>query len=108
MPVDNKRTILKTALLAPGGALLSWGSQQLIAGEPYVGGVGLVVGTLFIAGFVLLNEYDVPYQGEIEVILRNELSGYSSEEIANIAQQISSNAGETVQDAVDERTGNSE
>lgn len=108
MAVDSKRAVFKTALLAPGGTLIAWSIQQLISGEPFVGGVAFVVGLAFIAGFVVLQERDVPYEDEIAEILRNELSDYSSEEIATMAKQISENAGESVEDVIDERTDESE
>lgn len=87
---------------------MAWSVQQLIAGEPYVGGVGFVVGLAFIAAFVVFQERDVPYEDEIAVILRDELSGYSPDEIANMARQISTSTGQSIEDEVDERTGDSE
>ena len=98
MPVNGKRAVFKTALLAPGGALIGWAVQQVVTGDLFVGGAGLLVGVLMIGGFVLLEEYDIPYEEEIANVLEKELQGYSQEEVTEIARNVSQRLGEEVED----------
>lgn len=93
MPVNEQRAVLKTALLAPGGMLLTWGVQLLIDGDPLTGVLGLLTGTLFIAGFVALEEYDIPYESEIVTLLESQ----DSDQVAETAQD----AAESVSEEID-------
>lgn len=90
MPVDNRRAILKTALLAPGGTLMSWGAQMLVDGDPATGGVGMVLGLAFFAGFVLIEEYDIPYESEILELLASQ----DTEAVVEAGKEASEQAGD--------------
>lgn len=85
MAVNKQRAALKTALLAPGTSLVTWGMQLLIDGQLYTGGAGVLVGVAFFAGFVLLEEYDIPYEDEIAEMIAsqdNEAVTEAGEEVA--------------------------
>ena len=104
MPVNGKRAVFKTALLAPGGALIGWAVQQIVTGDLFVGGAGLLVGILMIGGFVLLEEYDIPYEQEIANVLEQELQGYSQEEVTEIARNVSQRLGEEAEGEFEDRS----
>lgn len=90
MPVNRQRAVLKTALLAPGGTLLTWGVQMLINGDPLTGGIGVLIGTLFIGGFVVVEEYDIPYEDEIVALIGSQ----DPDVIADAGKQAAENISE--------------
>lgn len=84
MPVNSSRVVLKTALLAPGGVLIAAGLQTALAGDALFGGVVTVAGIALIGGFVLLEEYDLPYETEIVSLIESQVDeGDDPEEIAD-------------------------
>lgn len=90
MPARKSRTALKTALLAPAGSLIAWGVQQ--AGDPVAGGVAIVVGVVFMAGFVVIQEYDIPYESEIVDIIRANSDRLDEASVKEIAKEASDEA----------------
>lgn len=94
MPARKSRMALKTALLAPAGSLIAWGVQQAIAGDPVAGGVAAVVGVAFMAGFVVIQEYDIPYESEIVEIIRANGDKLNEDTIQNISKEVSDAAEE--------------
>ena len=92
MPVNRQRAVVKTALLAPGGTLLTWGVQMLIDGDPLTGGIGVLIGTLFVAGFVVAEEYDIPYEDEIIALVGSQ----DPDTIADAGKQAAENISEDV------------
>lgn len=94
MPADKSRAALKTSLLAPGGMLLSWGFQLVVEGDVTTGLVGIVVGVVLVFAFVLLEEYDIPYESEI----RGAIASQPEETIIEAGQEVA----EDVSDGVSE------
>lgn len=99
MAVNKTNAVFKTALLAPGGTLLTWAVQELLTGEPLVGGVGFVIGLLFIAAFVVVNERDIPYEDEIASILAEQLEDVTEEQIVEALKE----GSEQVADSIEEQ-----
>lgn len=92
MPARKSRMALKTALLAPAGSLIAWGVQQAIAGEPITGGVAALVGLAFMTGYVVLQEYDIPYEEEIVEIIRANADRLDEDSVKEIAREASDEA----------------
>lgn len=69
MAVRKKKAALKTTLLASAGTVVSWGAQQITSGEPVYGLAAVVSGFVLIAGYVVLQEGDIPYDDRILELL---------------------------------------
>ena len=98
MPADKRKMALKAGLLAPAGTILPWGVQKALSGEPVVGTAAIVIGTLFIVGFVAVQEYDLPYEDEIVSIIESQ----DPAETADAAQDVSERVGEAADDYTDD------
>lgn len=96
MAIKSSRAVLKTALLAPGGTLLAWGVQKFIAGEPVVAAVGGVVGALLIGGFVLIQEYDLPYEEELVDMIGMQVGSGSSDQISDSLKGMSGDVADSL------------
>ena len=90
MATNNQRVAIKTALLGPGATLVAWGVQMLINGNPTTGAAGVAVGIAFFAGYVLLQEYDLPYEDEIRSLI--------AETDTEAATEVGKDAAEAVSD----------
>lgn len=101
MAVNKKTAVLKTALLAPGGTLLAWAVQKALLGEPITGVVSFLTGLFLIGAFVVLNERDIPYDGEIVPILAEQLENVSEKQIAEALKRNSEEVADSIQDEVD-------
>jgi len=95
MPAKRNRMALKAALLAPVGPIEAWGVQQVLAGETLTGGIAMTIGVLFVGAFVVIQEYDLPYEQEIvDTIVANqdEIDADDvedvSEDVANATKQM--------------------
>jgi hypothetical protein len=104
MAVNTTSAVFKTALLAPGGTLLAWAVQQAITGEFLTAGIAMVIGLVFVGGFVVIQERDIPYEDEIAQILSQQLEGVDSDDIAQALQ----NSSVDIADEVEERTNQSD
>jgi len=104
MAVKTTSAVFKTALLAPGGTLLAWAVQQAITGEFLTAGIAALIGAAFVAGFVVVQERDIPYEDEVAQILSQQLEGVDSDDIAQALQ----NSSVDIADEVEERTNQSD
>jgi len=102
MSVSKSKTILKTALLAPGGTLLAWGVQQALQGDITVGGVGAAIGLFLVGSFVAIQEHDVPYEDEIVSMIDSYMDGSSSDAVSEELKDASGNLADRINDADDE------
>lgn len=85
MAVDSRRAALKTLLLAPVAPIQVWAIRQLVTGEVVAGAVALVIGMAMVGVYVVIQEYDLPYE----------------EEVTTIAQQlVTDSTQQTVEEAV--------
>lgn len=94
MPASKRRMALKTALLAPAGTIMPWGVQRLLSGEPATGAAAVVIGAIFIFGFVAIQEYDLPYEQEIVDAIADQPPGETAETAKDVSEQV----GEQVTD----------
>jgi len=94
MPANKSRAALKTALLAPGGTLIAWGVQTAATDAVATGGVGVFVGFVLVGAFVLLEEYDIPYESEI----RETASGVDQETVGNVGRDVAESVGDEIKD----------
>lgn len=101
MPASKEKMALKTALLAPAGAIMPWGIQQLLSGEPAVGATALLIGTIFIAGYVAIQEYDLPYEEEIIDVIES----WDADATEDVAKDVSERVGEKAEDVTEESEG---
>ena len=94
MPAKKSRMALKAALLAPAGSILAWGVQQAIAGDAVAGVAAVLIGTAFVAGFVVLQEHDIPYEEEIVALIAQNKDQFSEETVQDISKEVSDAAEE--------------
>ena len=80
----------KAALLAPVGPIMAWGVQRLLSGQTVVGVTAIIIGAMFTTGFVVVQEYDIPYEEEIIAALESA----STDEKVDAAQEASERVGE--------------
>jgi hypothetical protein len=81
--------VLKAALLAPAGTIEAWGVQQLLAGDPVAGGVAMLIGVVFVAAFVALQEYDIPYEAEIVELIEQNPDAFSADNVEDLSKEVS-------------------
>lgn len=96
--MDTNRAALKTALLAPSGPLFAWAIQTALNGNVATGVVGCAIGVAMVAGFVILEEKDIPYEDEIR-----EIIGQVDTETA--AKEAAREAGERITEATETSSG---
>jgi len=89
MPAHKSRMVLKAALLAPVGPIEAWGVQQLLAGDPVAGGVAMLIGVVFVAAFVALQEYDIPYEAEIVELIEQNPDAFSADNVEDLSKEVS-------------------
>mgnify|MGYP000128983928 CR=1 FL=1 len=89
MPVKKSRVMLKTALLAPAGSLIGWGIQQIVTGDAVTGGVATVIGVGFLGAFVLIQEYDIPYEEELVALIAENKDRFDAETVKTISEEVS-------------------
>jgi len=94
MPASKSRAALKAALLAPAGTIVAWGVQQALSGDGVAGVTAIVIGTLFIGGYVVLQEYDLPYEDEIVEIIKQNRDALSEDSVKDISKEVSEAASE--------------
>ena len=94
MPAHKSRMVLKAALLAPAGTIEAWGVQQLLSGDPVAGGVAMLIGVVFVAAFVAIQEYDLPYEDEIVEIIKQNRDALSEDSVKDISKEVSEAASE--------------
>jgi len=88
MPANRSNVVAKTALLAPVAPIEAWSVQQLLQGEIVTGVVGMLIGVIFIGGFVLVNEYDIPYEDEILSVLKDSDPDETAETATDVAERV--------------------
>jgi hypothetical protein len=81
--------VLKAALLAPAGTIEAWGVQQLLSGDPVAGGVAMLIGVVFVAAFVALQEYDIPYEAEIVELIEQNPDAFSADNVEDLSKEVS-------------------
>jgi len=89
MPAHKSRMVLKAALLAPVGPIEAWGVQQLLSGDPVAGGVAMLIGVVFVAAFVALQEYDIPYEAEIVELIEQNPEAFSADNVEDLSKEVS-------------------
>jgi heme/copper-type cytochrome/quinol oxidase subunit 3 len=94
MPAKTQRAVLKTALLVPGGSIVTWATQLLAEGDYVTGAIGLALGAAFFGAFVLVQEYSIPYEEEIVTILGQQ----DPEAVEETAQDVAEDAADRVED----------
>lgn len=94
MSAETERMAIKTALLAPAGPITAWGVQKFLSDEPFVGAAALAIATMFVAGYVAIQEYDLPYEDEIIEIV----SALDPEETEEAAKDVAEEVGDEVDD----------
>jgi len=85
MPAHKSRMVL----LAPAGTIEAWGVQQLLSGAPVAGGVAMLIGVLFVAAFVALQEYDIPYEAEIVELIEQNPDAFSADNVEDLSKEVS-------------------
>jgi len=88
MPARKSRMVLKASLLSPVGPIEAWGVEQLLSGDPVAGAVAMGVGVLFVAAFVAIQEYDIPYEQEIVAAIVNNPDAFNAESVEGLSQEV--------------------
>jgi len=88
MPERKSRMVLKASLLSPVGPIEAWGVEQLLSGDPVAGAVAMIVGVLFVAAFVAIQEYDIPYEQEIVAAIVNNPDAFNAESVEGLSQEV--------------------
>jgi heme/copper-type cytochrome/quinol oxidase subunit 3 len=83
--MKSDRAALKTALLAPSGPVFAWSIQTALAGDVVTGLIGCLIGVAMVAGFVVLEEKDIPYEAEIVELIAQADSERAAKEAAEAA-----------------------
>lgn len=99
MPAKQSRMALKAALLAPVGPIEAWGIQKVLAGEPLTGGIAVVIGILFVVGFVVIQEYDLPYEQEIVDTIAANDDQLTQENVAELSEDVADRIEQQQKDA---------
>ena len=94
MPASKSRVALKAALLAPAGTIVAWGVEQLLSGDGVAGVTAMVIGVLFVVGYVGIQEYDLPYEEEIVALIEQNRDALSEESVQDISKEVSEAASE--------------
>lgn len=95
MPANKSSVAAKTALLAPVAPIESWAVQQLLSGDVATGVAGMITGAVFVAAFVVVNEYDIPYEDEI----LSAVAASDPEETADTATDVAEAVGGEVSES---------
>jgi hypothetical protein len=88
MPVKKRRTALKALLLAPVAPIEVWGFQQILVGDPVAGAIGVVLGMVMVAGYVVVQEYDIPYEEEILGVVAEGVTEDTSGEVEEAVKDV--------------------
>lgn len=94
MPASKSRVALKAALLAPAGTIVAWGVEQLLSGDGVAGVTAMVIGVLFVTGYVAIQEYDLPYEDEIVALIEQNRDELSEDSVKDISKEVSEAASE--------------
>lgn len=94
MPASKSRVALKAALLAPAGTIVAWGVEQLLSGDGVAGLTAMVIGVLFVTGYVAIQEYDLPYEEEIVALIEQNRDALSEDSVKDISKEVSEAASE--------------
>jgi len=95
MPASTKRAAAKTVLLGPVAPIEAWGVQQISAGNVTTGLIAMLIGTAFVAAYVVLQEYDLPYESEIISAIDSKTT---PDETAEGAQDVAEDVADAVND----------
>jgi len=99
MPAKRNRVALKAALLAPAGPVVAWGVQKMIAGEPLTGAVAVAIGMVFVAGFIVIQEYDLPYEQEIIDAITANQEQLEAENVTDVSEDVADRIRQETEDA---------
>jgi len=100
MPVKKRRTALKAILLAPVAPIEVWGVQELLAGDAVAGAVAILLGMSMVSVYVVVQEYDLPYEDEILAVVADGVTNETTEVVEDTVK----NVAERAQDEADGRT----
>jgi len=99
MPTDTKRTALKTLLLAPVPPIQIWAFRQFAAGDPVAGAIAFAAGVLLTAAYVVIQEYDLPYEEEILSIVADNVAAGDDEAVADAVTEMAEETSDAVSDS---------
>jgi len=92
MPAKKSRVALKTALLAPAGPVVAWGIQKLLGGEPTTGAIAVLLGIGLVGAFVVVQEYDLPYEEKIVALIKENSEQLSEDALKDISEEAAAEA----------------
>ena len=88
------RTVIKTVLPAPSAPIYAWAVQQISTGNRTAGFAAVGIATVMLLVYILMQEYDLPYEEEIIDVI--DQSGIGQEDVEQAAQNAAERAAERI------------
>lgn len=86
--MKTDRAAVKTALLAPVGTVQAWGIQQILGDDPLAGAVAVVLSIGMVATYVIIQEYDIPYEDAIRELASSSDTDQTADTVADVSEQV--------------------